>query len=277
MRGVPMAYWTMYNLRRFSTQIRSRSYVAYPNVVAGFLPTDLGADLWAWYDPSDSATVTIATGVSNLADKSGNARDATQGTGAQQPTVATAVQNGLDALRFDAAGFNLVLPDMSALTAGSVILIAKRDDDPALSSSSGGDAGPTIFTGSAAVNNHHPYTDGSIYDSFGVDARYSVGNPSPSLASWFIFSIRSATADYEFYVNGTSLFAGSSSAVGFRSDPRIAQTIDDYRYVGHIGEIVLLNVGATTLQRQKVEGYLAWKWGVQAILPVGHPYELAPP
>jgi hypothetical protein len=42
MRGALMACWTMYNLRRFSTQIRTQSYVAYPNVVG----TD--ADTTAW-------------------------------------------------------------------------------------------------------------------------------------------------------------------------------------------------------------------------------------
>ena len=29
--------------------------------------------------------------------------------------------------------------------------------------------------------------------------------------------------------------------------------------------------------RQLIEGYLAWKWGLQASLPVGHPYKSAAP
>jgi hypothetical protein len=28
----------------------------------------------------------------------------------------------------------------------------------------------------------------------------------------------------------------------------------------------------TTTQRQQVEGYLAWKWGLQTALPTTHPY-----
>jgi hypothetical protein len=50
-----------------------------------------------------------------------------------------------------------------------------------------------------------------------------------------------------------------------------------YGFDGQIAEIVLLNVAATTLQRQKVEGYLAWKWGIESNLPGGHPYEFGPP
>jgi hypothetical protein len=28
----------------------------------------------------------------------------------------------------------------------------------------------------------------------------------------------------------------------------------------------------TTQERQSIEGYLAWKWGIQTSLPVSHPY-----
>jgi hypothetical protein len=279
-----MACWTMYNLRRFSTQIRSRSYVAYPviPVGTGFVPTDLGADLWAWYDASYAPSVTIATGVSNLADRSGNARDATNGVGGTQPALASAVQNGLDALYYDAtAAFVLDIPDMSALTAGTYVAIAKRDEDPPTGSgASGGDAGPVLYSGTSVENEHHPYNDGTIYDSFGSTVRKTAGNPTPSLASWFLFSARSAASDYEFYVNGTSLFSTGTNTVGFNTLPSIGLSraaAQNYRFEGHIGEVVILGVAATTANRQKVEGYLAWKWGVESILPVGHPYELAPP
>ena len=42
-------------------------------------------------------------------------------------------------------------------------------------------------------------------------------------------------------------------------------------------EIVLYNVVLTTTQIQLIEGYLAWKWGLQANLPSGHPYKSASP
>ena len=44
-----------------------------------------------------------------------------------------------------------------------------------------------------------------------------------------------------------------------------------------IGELVFLNSAASTGDRQKLEGYLAWKWGLQADLPSDHPYKLSPP
>jgi hypothetical protein len=39
-----------------------------------------------------------------------------------------------------------------------------------------------------------------------------------------------------------------------------------------IGEIVYYNRVLTTLERQELEGYLAWKWGLQASLPSTHPF-----
>lgn len=58
--------------------------------------------LQGWWDPSDSATRTIATGVSQLNDKSGNARNFTQATESKQPTVVSAGQNGRDTLKITA-------------------------------------------------------------------------------------------------------------------------------------------------------------------------------
>jgi hypothetical protein len=44
-----------------------------------------------------------------------------------------------------------------------------------------------------------------------------------------------------------------------------------------ISEIVMYNVDLSTSQRQNVEGYLAWKWGLVASLPANHPFKRWPP
>jgi hypothetical protein len=35
--------------------------------------------------------------------------------------------------------------------------------------------------------------------------------------------------------------------------------------------------GTSTSDRQKLEGYAAWKYNLQSLLPIGHPYKSAPP
>jgi hypothetical protein len=46
---------------------------------------------------------------------------------------------------------------------------------------------------------------------------------------------------------------------------------------GLIGEIIVTSSLAFTDNRQRLEGYLAWKWGLEANLPANHPYKLLPP
>ena len=46
-------------------------------------------------------------------------------------------------------------------------------------------------------------------------------------------------------------------------------------WVGAFGEIIVLETPATESVRQKIEGYLAHKWGTT--LNAGHPYETEAP
>jgi len=44
-----------------------------------------------------------------------------------------------------------------------------------------------------------------------------------------------------------------------------------------IGELLIVQYALTTDERQKVEGYLAHKWGLESSLPGSHPYYASPP
>jgi hypothetical protein len=41
---------------------------------------------------------------------------------------------------------------------------------------------------------------------------------------------------------------------------------------GNVGEVIIFNASLSITQRQQIEGYLAWKWGLQSQLPFTHPY-----
>ncbi len=43
-------------------------------------------------------------------------------------------------------------------------------------------------------------------------------------------------------------------------------------WAGDLAEILVFSNALSTYDRQTVEGYLAWKWGLQNDLPVGHPF-----
>jgi hypothetical protein len=46
---------------------------------------------------------------------------------------------------------------------------------------------------------------------------------------------------------------------------------------GFISEMVVTNGVLSTTDRQRLEGYLAHKWGLEANLPAGHPFKSLPP
>jgi hypothetical protein len=49
-------------------------------------------------------------------------------------------------------------------------------------------------------------------------------------------------------------------------------------FVGRMYEVILYSSPLTDSQRQQLEGYLAWKWGLQSSLPSStHPYRTFKP
>jgi hypothetical protein len=65
---------------------------------------------------------------------------------------------------------------------------------------------------------------------------------------------------------------GSKCVFGVTNDP-------DWSFPcrGIVGDIIALPSGSDQETRQVIEGYLAWKWNCEDLLPVGHPFKAAPP
>jgi len=130
--------------------------------------------------------------------------------------------------------------------------------------------------------NHYPYTDSNIYDDFGSSSRKTVGNPTPSLANWHIASFHSQSASWKYYLNGTSFFSTGTNTVGWISTPKLgrqhrADLNTDAWYNGNLAELCLFSEFLSDANRQKVEGYLAYKYGLQSVLDVSHPYKSSYP
>jgi hypothetical protein len=76
------------------------------------------------------------------------------------------------------------------------------------------------------------------------------------------------------YISGNP--AGSDTTIGRAQPPtgnRIGNTVAGNEFMnGTISEIIVFNINLLEVQRQYVEGYLAWKWGIQGQLPSTHPF-----
>jgi hypothetical protein len=87
-----------------------------------------------------------------------------------------------------------------------------------------------------------------------------------------------ADSTVDMFVNGSSTLVSSTVRGGLSlNDSTLDWAISGGAFLGNVGELIAYSTPLTTLQRQAVEGYLAWKWGTQDSLPIGHPYKSAPP
>jgi hypothetical protein len=100
----------------------------------------------------------------------------------------------------------------------------------------------------------------------------NVGSSTP--ATWNE-SVNGTASTYSIVTiqNGTGAYGDNATLfyLGTRADNVTKMT-------GNISEVIVYSVSSfTTAQRQNVEGYLAWKWGLVASLPANHPFKRWPP
>ena len=81
--------------------------------------------------------------------------------------------------------------------------------------------------------------------------------------------------NHTIYMNGTAGTSVSSTGSFGYSNYEVGTSFGEESLVplnGSIGEVITFNRALSTTERQQVEGYLAWKWGLAGSLPATHPY-----
>jgi hypothetical protein len=244
---------------------------------AGWQPSSLSS-IRAWY-VADDISGTNGSLVTAWNDREGNAN--ASNAPATGNTLVTSGPNGHQSVLFSGGNTaSLLIPTtfMAGETAGCYFGIVKRRIETPTGAINAG-AFLDGFTGSAS-SSQFTWTDSIIYDGFGSTVRKTVGNPTPALAAWRIYSVHSASSDWRAYLDGTQLFSTATNTVDFGSGKSkyIGRSYANGNYFdGEVAEIIICNSALTTADRQKVEGYGAWKYGLQAQLPAGHPYLSAAP
>jgi len=85
------------------------------------------------------------------------------------------------------------------------------------------------------------------------------------------------TAGYVF-VDGVQMITQTNPPI----DPGTPRTLTighrgPYQLVGDIAYVVVVTTDLVDADRQSLEGFLAWRFGLQGNLPAGHPYKSSPP
>jgi hypothetical protein len=263
----------------FKSGTKSRSMLV-GNLGYGFVPV---AGYKLWLDATDSATITASGGaVSQWNDKSGNASNFTQGTGANQPTTGTRTINSKNVIDFDGTNDFLSCPSSTGLfkylhttTGGTTFVVAVVDD-------SAGDKGlfassqfASAQIGAVLQINGTERTDIAIVrgESGVVTAlvtdltTLTVGSPF-YLTNKFDGGNATAANRLKESLNG-GVFNGSNAATNAASSSNSTYDMavgslgsGSSVFNGGIGEVIFYEGILSNGDIALVQSYLATKWGI---------------
>lgn len=256
-----------------SFTLRDMAFLAAGVEGGTWTPADITTALWL--DASDGTTLFNATTGGSLVvdggtvrrweDKSGNGRHATNSTG---PIYSAAN----DRLQFNGSTYLQCAPGWGNYW--ELIAVIKFDNTSALQvpfrESSAGN-GSTIIGYTTANTAFYRIRDTlsglstSLSSEFGTTTRI-VGLSSRTTNRGAVY--RDGTQRVDFAVSGS---VGANLYLGINGT-FLVQGLQ-----GSISEFIVLPAEADTTTRQKLEGYLAHKWGLTTNLPSDHPYKSVAP
>jgi hypothetical protein len=220
-------------------------------------PADIATILW--FDFSDVSTLTTSGGfLTQVNDKSGNNNHAYQSNSAKRPTLG------------ELSGNTCMVTTSSQyveVSGGSLSGIRSYVSVVEFAST----AANQFLVGASGPYDFHGSNSNYLLSSSFASSNITGGSgwvSGTAIAPLSMVKITSVTA-YEFNTIGNvtigQFSADRNNAYGSRS------------LIGKTCEIIACSSVLSTTDRQKLEGYLAHKWGFTADLPSGHPYKSLPP
>lgn len=230
-------------------------------------------DTSLWLDAADSSTVTANESgrVGEWQDKSGNDRHAstTLGTSAR-PIVLDGTLNSLDEIEFNGSNQQLYLPvgNHLAFTENMSFFAVFRRGASANVSTLG--AGSGQLAHSTVLFLENMFVAGFAASTF---VNFGTVTTHGAMMAAVVRNSTHLTA----YINGSDVDGEKSiGAVGTTTVHMVGRSSDVY-HSGTIAEIIAVEETLSNEDRQKIEGYLAHKWGIEDTLPAEHPYKDAAP
>ena len=221
----------------------------------------------AWYDGADplgtGRVPGFNTALSTWVDKSGNGRNASGGV---SPTFV----NGGVSFNGTSQYYTMSVPYSSNY---SIFLVATNTTAVQCyyfsRDSLGGGREPTFIQGYMGAGIGLEWFEGADR------ATIATTPASPFLAS--IDHIQ-GTSIVGWYYGSQAFNISQTRAYAANAWDRLGTATNTVGfYGGTMKDLIFYSNVVTNQQRQQVEGYLAWKWGLQASLPANHPFKRFPP
>jgi hypothetical protein len=236
----------------------------------------------AWYDASDTSTITESGGaVSEWRDKSGSLRHISQGSASAQPTLGTDVVqfNGTTDYLWNSLPFMYANGELDVYVAGA---INNTSDDRLLCEGSSTNNNPIYAiaqTDNSDASKMSSYIRNDANQQLAVQPDLSASGAFDDTLN--LYQWRDTGSMLSGRVNGgTETSSGYTRSGTFTTDRFAMGTVlrsGTSAFIdADINEVIMTD-NLSDADRQKVEGYLAWKWGLSSSLPSSHPYKNRPP
>ena len=225
-----------------------------------------------WWDPKDASTVTKSgSDITQIDDKSGNARHATS-TGAIPFTDATGECN------IDGTGDYLYNSDdvtlgseynwfMVAELVGGENWCRYLSNDPNASDSGAGKSIGLIRNSSSSIVFSEISQTGILNSSTAI-----IGD-----STTHVIDQRIKSGDHERFIDGDSDFTDTSTTGSITDPGTCVGRGSGEGATMKFFELVVVAGSMTVPDREKMQGYLAWRHGLEGQLPAGHPYKSEAP
>jgi hypothetical protein len=236
-----------------------------------------------WLDASETGTLTVSGArVQAWNDKSGNGRHLTQDSVGSQPLLLAQGFNGRPTVSFDG------VDDLLLRARSDVGSIAGGDDAP-WSVATASWYAPAVTEGTLLA-----FSSSAGGDFFHSLTRSAFGQLLARRRAVLPDEVSVVGPDYSNQFGVLSfVFGGTTASLGFNGGlavggpmnvASLGSNIDRFAlgalardttslFAACMHSEVLITQGALPqADRQRVEGYLAWKWGLQAQLPANHPH-----
>jgi len=249
--------------------------------------------LTAWYDAADPLGTGFqpanGTVISTWVDKTSESLNPMIATGS--PTYTTGSQNGLPGITISGnSGFNMTNYFQAYVPSGT--FLSELNAFVVYKNTSRVDYNTVITRSSTAAQYNAPldmynsrFYAGVYPGSYAeLNSSFDLYNTTTSILNVTLTQSTQASSRFTAYRNGTgatlTLTGGSNLWIPSDTGTHLYLGTRGDKYTGFNGifyEAMVFNYPLTPSGRQYVEGYLAWKWGLQNSLPTTHPYYAAAP
>ncbi len=233
-----------------------------------FSPSSI-TNMSLWFDANDATTMTFNSSnqVQTWNDKSGSSNNATLfgGTAIRSTLLGNAVALNCSNLRMTLNNSTFLLNNSND---SATFFFVFRTLANFINNH------PLSYAVNSGINGHLNFNDNNLYEPLGYDVRQNLGTifnaTTPHIYS-LVAGRNVGTKQTIVYRTGSQQNSQAYGSNYTASNLRIGgATVDGWNNL--LGEICVFNKALTVTEQQQIEGYLAWKWGLQQSLPTTHLY-----